>query len=719
MHSFTTRSFLRALAITGAFVVAVAARANTVFVTVSPNGSLSFSPSSVSIAVGDTVEWDWDFGGHSTTSGLPDKPDGIWNSGIQGGGATFSYTFNSAGTFNYYCMPHGSCCNMVGVVHVSAATATPTPIPKSPTYVQLTPVATGLTAPVSLSSANDGSGRLFIVQQTGKVLILRNGAVAPTPFLDLSARLVSIMPNYDERGLLGFAFHPDFSNAGTPGFGKVYTYTSEPVSGAADFTVPISGSFDNQAVVAEWQVSSGNPDVVDPNTRREVMRIDHPQFNHDAGDLAFRASDHYLYISEGDGGNSNDVGPGHNPTIGNGQDRSNVLGKILRIDPLLPSLTVGSSDPISANGKYRVPASNPFVGQAGIVPELYIYGLRNPFRFSFDAPTDNLVIGDVGQNNIEEIDIGTAGANYGWNKKEGTLLFDPSSGTVANDPSPDPNLTNPIAQYSHTDGSAVLGGFVYRGALLPSLRGVYVFGDLALGSSGRLFSTSLTNGQISEFRLGATDQPLGLFLKGWGVDNRGEIYALADSSVGSSGTGGRLLKLTTIPPLSAVSRKMHNGTPFEIDLLTPQLATEPRSGGAQGNYEIDFGFPGPGPVSVATVVVTPGSGGTGTASGSPIIAGNHVIVDLRNVSNGQLLTVSLIQVNDGSPMHDVSVQMGVLIGDSNGDGTVNSGDAQQTRAKSGQTLDATNFRSDFNTDGSINSADATNVRSRSGTSLPR
>src|SRR5205823_5389643 len=139
------------------------------------------------------------------------------------------------------------------------------------------------------------------------------------------------------------AVHPDFNNSGAPGFHKVYTYTSEPVSGTADFTVPDTSAFDNQSVIAEWQVSGSNPDAIDPATRREIMRIDHPESNHNGGQLAFRLSDHYLYISTGDGGASNDVGAGHNPTTGNAQDKSTVLGKILRIDPINPALTSGST----------------------------------------------------------------------------------------------------------------------------------------------------------------------------------------------------------------------------------------------------------------------------------------------------------------------------------------------------------------------------------------
>ncbi len=513
-------------------------------------GGLKFTPQAVTIQVGDTVQWNWAGNFHSSTSGIPGAPDGLWDSGVLNNGATFSQTFTDAGAFNYFCSPHGSCCGMVGLVTVNAPTPTPTPTPPLPPIPQgglqlkLQQVASGLTAPLEITSPSDGSGRLFIVQQTGQVRILKGKRLVGAPFLDTSNRLVPLMAGYDERGLLGFAFHPDFNNASAPGFHKVYTYTSEPVAGPADFTVPNPSPFDHQSVIAEWRVSANNPDRINPATRREVMRIDEPQFNHNGGQLAFRPSDRYLYVSLGDGGNANDVGDGHNPTKGNGQDRSNVLGKMLRIDPLDPALTAGSPDPISANGKYRVPANNPFVGRPNAVAEIFVFGLRNPFRFGFDPTLDQLIIGDVGQNNVEEIDLGLAGKNYGWNRKEGTFLFNPDDGTILPDSNPDPKLTNPLAEYSHIDGIAVIGGYTYRGALAPQLSGKYVFGDL-FGStgSGRLFYSDLTTGSILEFRPPRQNPLEGAFLKGFGRDDAGELYILGDINIGPSGTGGSAYKI--------------------------------------------------------------------------------------------------------------------------------------------------------------------------------
>ncbi|HEV3408857.1 MAG TPA: PQQ-dependent sugar dehydrogenase, partial [Chthoniobacterales bacterium] len=254
----------------------------------------------------------------------------------------------------------------------SAAAQLP-PITRGHVSVELQTVASGLSSPLELVSAQDGSGRLFIVEQVGRLRILRNGGVVAGAFLDIRTEIRS----GGEEGLLGLAFHPGFSNAASPGFRKLYTCATMPPSGNADFTVPMSGGFANQTVITEWQASMANPDTVDMSTRREIMRINHPQANHNAGQIAFRPSDGYLYIATGDGGGANDASDGHTPNLGNGQDTSNVLGKILRIDPLHPALTPASANPISANGKYRMPADNPFVNAVGL-DEIYAYGFRNP-----------------------------------------------------------------------------------------------------------------------------------------------------------------------------------------------------------------------------------------------------------------------------------------------------------------------------------------------------
>jgi glucose/arabinose dehydrogenase len=431
---------------------------------------------------------------------------------------------------------------VIAVLVANVAFAQPPRIALGPVSVEMQSVASGLLSPVDLVSAHDGTNRLFIVEQGGTIRILKNGALVATPFLDVSARVFA----GGERGLLSMAFHPGFNNPSSPGFHKLYTYTSEHVSGAADFTVPMSGPFNNQGVLAEWTVSSGNADVVDPSTRREVFRLDHPQSNHDGCKLAFRASDHYLYISIGDGGGGNDVGDGHAPNIGNGQSIDRVLGKILRIDPLAPISTPGSADAPGANGKYRVPRTNPFVGRTGL-DEIFAYGFRNPFRYSFDPSTDQLIVGDVGQNAVEEVDIVQLGKNYGWNRKEGSFLFNPANGSISTDTNPNPALINPVAEYGHADGTAIIGGFIYRGTGIPALTGKYVFGDLADPSgTGRLFYSDLSTHLIQSLRLGTTARELGAALFSIGEDDAHELYALLGS--------GEVLKIVPIP----VSRALLN-----------------------------------------------------------------------------------------------------------------------------------------------------------------
>jgi hypothetical protein len=262
--------------------------------------------------------------------------------------------------------------------------------------------------------------------------------------------------------------------------------------------------------------------------------------------LAF-GPDGYLYISVGDGGAANDNADGHGPT-GNGQNKNTVHGSILRIDPLDP-LTSTSIDPVSMNGKYRVPADNPFVGADG-VDEIYAYGFRNAWRFSFDSLTGDLVVADVGQNNIEEIDIVHAGGNYGWNLKEGTFRFNPEDGTVNNSMKDLPeDLIDPVAQYDHDEGISITGGFVYRGYAIPELRGKYVFGDFSSSfflTDGRLLYADLDTGLIQEFIIGVDDRNLGLYVKAFGQDTDGELYVLAGPALGPFGDTGVILKIVPL-----------------------------------------------------------------------------------------------------------------------------------------------------------------------------
>ena len=432
----------------------------------------------------------------------------------------------------------------------------PESIEKGNISIELESVASDLTAPVNMKPATDGTGRLFVADQSGVIYTILDGQLLPTPFLDISSRLVSPLGiigdfdenDYDERGFLGVALHPDFAIPDTPGYQKIYTYTSEPVTAPADFTTdPPITNINHQSVVAEWTVDVDNPDTIDKNSHREILRIDQPQFNHNGGMLAF-GPDGYLYISLGDGGGANDLGNGHGET-GNGQNINTVHGSILRIDPLEPTTNPDSNDMVSINGNYRIPADNPFVGTDGI-DEIYAYGFRNPFRFSFDSVTGRLIVADVGQDYIEEIDIVEKGGNYGWHLKEGTFRFYPETGQVTDDLNGLPeDLIDPVAQYDHDEGISAIGGFIYRGSAIPELSGKYVFGDFSRGfsaSEGRLFYADLDTGLIQEFVIGLDDRKLGLYVKGFGQDLDGEIYLLASSNLGPYGTGGKVLKIVDL-----------------------------------------------------------------------------------------------------------------------------------------------------------------------------
>ena len=297
----------------------------------------------------------------------------------------------------------------------------------------LQPIATGMAAPDYAISPPGDTNRLFVVEQNGLLRIIQNGTLLPGSALDIQSRVQPPLnptnPN-DERGFLGLAFHPGFNNPASPGYRTLYTYNSEMIPAATTPTYPVPTTATNnyKNVVNEWKISTTNANVVDPASRREVISFGKNAGNHNGGTIAF-GPDGYLYLALGDGGDANDVGASHIEPGGNAQNLSTPLGKMLRFDPLHPALTPGSPDPISANGQYRIPTTNPFQGP-GQVPEIYAYGLRNPYRFSFDRANGDLIQADVGQNNIEEIDRIVLGGNYGWAIKEGDFLFNRTNGPV-------------------------------------------------------------------------------------------------------------------------------------------------------------------------------------------------------------------------------------------------------------------------------------------------
>lgn len=338
--------------------------------------------------------------------------------------------------------------------------------------LHLQPIVSGLAAPVDAQSPRDGSPRLFIVEQNGTIRILTKNGLLRKPFLNLSA----IVESGGEKGLLGLAFHPHYRNNG-----RFFV----------DFTRRTDGRL--QTVVAEYQVSTTNRNRADPTSARTVLEIDQPFDNHNGGQIAF-GPDGFLYIGVGDGGSGGDP---HR----HAQRLDTLLGKILRID-------------VDAGVPYEIPADNPFVGVAGARGEIWAYGLRNPWRFSFDSRTRRLFAGDVGQGDWEEVDLITKGGNFGWNLMEGNHCY------PGDTPCQPDGLVPPIAEYGRSEGHSVTGGYVYRGKAIPALRRTYVFGDFGSGQIWGLKKAG--SGAWTRTPLLTTGFPISAF----GRNRAGEILIL-------------------------------------------------------------------------------------------------------------------------------------------------------------------------------------------------
>ena len=336
----------------------------------------------------------------------------------------------------------------------------------------------------------DGTGRIFVADQNGSVLQIHPGG-STSVFLDLGAA-TSLVANQSQKGVNGFAFHPDYHVPGAPGHGKFYTASSQSVaSGTPDFPVPAGAATDHHSVIHEWDVSP-DPEAIDPASARELLRIGQPFRDHNVGQIGFNPNagpGHpdagLLFIAFGDGGNVGSPRPSVDPHFV-GQDLASPLGTILRIDPL---------EPAGGGAAYTAAGTNPFAndGDPLTLAEIWAYGLRNPHRFSFDTGgVGSMLLSDIGQANVEEINLGALGANYGWSEREGTFLvmhFD--SLQVFPLPAGDASLgySYPVIQYDHDEGdNAISGGYVHRGAIGSELQGAYIFGDLV---SGRVFHAPL------------------------------------------------------------------------------------------------------------------------------------------------------------------------------------------------------------------------------------
>lgn len=361
--------------------------------------------------------------------------------------------------------------------------------PSGSSSISLQSIATGFSSPLDLEQPPDNSGRLFVVEQGGLIKILQSGTVLPQPFLDLSSKIV---PNFagTEMGLLGVTFHPAFQQNR-----KFY----------ANYVRLNAGQI--QSVISEFQASTANPNAADPASERILLVVNQVSNfpNHKAGQLAF-GPDGFLFFGLGDGGSGGDP-------FGHGQDTNILLGKMMRID-------VNTTSP---GLPYTIPPDNPFANGGGL-PEIFAFGFRNPWRFSFDRATGRLFVADVGQDKFEEIDIVQKGGNYGWNVMEGMHCFNPPTGC---------NMTGlqlPIAEIPHPEGQAVIGGFVYHGTALQGLQNQYIFGDL----NGKIWS--LQEGPPNTFTRTLLDDT-GLTISSFGQDQSGELYVV---DIGN----GRVLKIT-------------------------------------------------------------------------------------------------------------------------------------------------------------------------------
>ena len=329
----------------------------------------------------------------------------------------------------------------------------------------------------NLVQPDDGRNRLFATQQSGRILVFLDqpDAAESTVFLDLSGK---VSQENNEEGLLGLVFDPSFRDNG---YFYVYYSASNP----------------RRSVLSRFKVDDGDPSLADKGSELIIMEIAQPAGNHNGGQLAF-GPDGYLYLGLGDGGRGGDP-------FGNGQNAGTLLGSILRIDVADASDAVG----------YTVPPDNPFIGVADARPEIWAYGLRNPWRFSFDPQTGDLWAGDVGQNSWEEINLVEKGLNYGWNVMEGAHCFSPRENCDRS------NLQLPLVEYRTAEGCSVTGGYVYRGNNLPSLASAYVFGDFC---SGKIWGLRYDGESVTEAILLVNS---GLMITSFAVDREGNLYLLS------------------------------------------------------------------------------------------------------------------------------------------------------------------------------------------------
>lgn len=391
------------------------------------------------------------------------------------------------------------------------------------TRVGLRLIASGFTSPVELIPPHDGSGHLFVVDQTGIIWAITDGKRLEKPFLDIRSRVVKLNDFYDERGLLGLALHPDFVTNG-----RFYVSYSAPLRAGLSPT-----KWDHTTYISEFKVSAEDPNQADSTSERVLLAVDKPGYNYEAGHLDF-GPDGYLYIATGDSVRDPATEAGQYA-----QDTFSLLGKILRIS------VDGEADPAQ---RYLIPADNPFAEGVGGLPEIYAYGFRNPYRFSFDVSDSGetrLFVADVGQAMMEEVNLVEAGKNYGWPIREGTSCFNSQRWDQPLESCATQGLSEPILAYPHQgDLSAVIGGIVYRGEDIPALQSGYVFGDWGRGN-GHLLVAFPPQWNMAEIQMEIPgDSPSIGQLLGMGQDENGEVYLLTKApGTGATGDTGVIYKI--------------------------------------------------------------------------------------------------------------------------------------------------------------------------------